>query len=261
MAARVFIALRFVLPLYIVSTARKGTYRQMRKAKLVRARTLTSTVRELTFDPGPDFTFDPGQWVSVRIPASEGEDLARSYSIASAPRGDGTFDLAVTRVEKGPGSNFLHALEVGTSLPISRAQGFFTQDDFERPAVMVATGTGVSPFRSMLEHLDAAGAFPHSVTLLLGIRTKQDVLYGGEFEQMVARRPNLRFEPTLSRGDAEWTGRRGYVQSHLTELLDAYDRECDIYICGVSRMVKDVRKILKSELGITKDRIHSERFD
>jgi len=232
----------------------------MRKAKLVSTRTLTPNVRELTFDPGRDFEFESGQWVSFRIPAIEGEDLARSYSIASAPRSDGKFDIAVTRVEEGPGSNYLHALEVGAELTISRAQGFFTQDEFERPLIMVANGTGVCPFRAMLQQLAAKGDFAHPVSLLLGVRTTEDILYRDEFDAL-ARERNLDFVPTLSRPSDDWTGRRGYVQSHLAELVGRYDGACDVYICGLSKMVKDVRKLLKGELGMTKDKIHSERFD
>lgn len=232
----------------------------MRKAKLVGARTLTPIVRELTFDPGPEFEFEPGQWVSFRIPATEGEDLARSYSIASAPRSDGQFDIAVTRVEEGPGSNYLHGLQLGAEMTMSRAQGFFTQDEFERPAIMVATGTGISPFRAMLQALQAQGEFAHPVYLLLGVRAEQDILYRDELEALAADR-QFTFVPTLSRGAAGWSGRRGYVQSHLAELVARHDGSCDVYVCGLSKMVKDVRKILKTELGLTKDRIHTERFD
>ncbi len=233
----------------------------MRQAMLVRTRKLTSNVRELTFDPGSDFEFESGQWVSFRIPSAEGEDLARSYSIASAPRADGQFDIAVTRVEQGPGSNYLHGIELGTEMTISRAQGFFTQDEFERPAIMVATGTGVSPFRAMLQDLTREGKSPaHDVTLLLGVRTAEDLLYADEFHAF-AQDEHVHFLPTLSRGANDWTGRRGYVQTHLAELLGRHEGNCDIYICGLSKMVKDVRRILKGEFGMTKDKIHSERFD
>lgn len=231
----------------------------MRKAKLVRARTLTPHVRELTFDPGPGFEFEAGQWVSFRIPAVEGEDLARSYSIASAPRPDGRFDIAVTRVEEGPGSNYLHSLDLGVELTMSRAQGFFTQDEFERPAIMVATGTGVSPFRAMLQALDTQGPFAHPISLLLGARTEEDILYEEEFETLAQRR-RFEFAPTLSQ-PSQWSGRRGYVQTHLAEFVGRHEGNCDVYVCGLSKMVKDVRKILKTELGMTKDRIHTERFD
>ncbi|MFW5741269.1 MAG: DUF481 domain-containing protein [Myxococcota bacterium] len=220
----------------------------MRKAKLVRARILTPVVRELTFDPGPDFDFEPGQWVSFRIPAPEGEDLARSYSIASAPRSDGHFDIAVTRVEEGPGSNYLHGLQVGAEMTISRAQGFFTQDEFERPAILVATGTGVSPFRAILQALQEQGEFSHPVYLLLGVRTEQDILYRLEFEAIAEQR-QFSFVPTLSRAGDAWSGRRGYVQKHLPELVSRHDGVCDVYVCGVSKMVKDVRKLGKRVAG------------
>ncbi|HQB43008.1 MAG TPA: FAD-dependent oxidoreductase [Polyangiaceae bacterium] len=231
----------------------------MRTAKLLRSRILAPGVRELTFDPGPDFEFEAGQWISCRIPATYGEDLARSYSLASAPRADGTFDLAVARVDEGPGSTYLHSLDLGAEVTISRAQGFFTMDEFERPAIMIATGTGISPFRAMLQALDAQGAFPYPVCLLLGVRTEKDILYGDEFEAL-ARQRNLDFSVTLSQ-PSQWSGRRGYVQTHLPELVGRFQGQCDVYICGLSKMVKDVRRILKEELGLTKHQIHSERYD
>jgi len=234
----------------------------MPTAKLLRARTLTPTVRELTFDPGAGFEFEPGQWVSVRVPAPNGEDLARSYSIASAPRADGTFDLAVTHVEGGPVSSYLHDLDVGADLTISRAQGFFTMDEFDRPALMVATGTGISPFRSMLQALaSSADNLPHPVALLLGVRTEEDILYAQELAKLANSLSNLRFEVTLSRGSDGWQGRRGHVQVHIPELVGSMQGPCDVYVCGLSRMVKDVRKLLKGELGFTKDLIHTERYD
>ncbi len=231
----------------------------MRTAKLIRARPLTPSVRELTFDPGSDFAFEAGQWVSCRIPTNEGEDLARSYSIASAPRPNGTFDLAVTRVEEGPGSNYLHSLSLGSEVTISRAQGFFSLDEFERPIVMVATGTGVTPFRAMLQVLHAKGPFAHPVSLILGVRTEDDIVYGDELDAL-ARERDLDFSTTLSQ-PTHWSGRRGYVQTHLAELVGRYQGNCDVYVCGLSKMVKDVRRILKEELGLNKHQIHSERFD
>jgi sulfite reductase alpha subunit-like flavoprotein len=51
------------------------------------------------------------------------------------------------------------------------------------------------------------------------------------------------------------------VQTHLPELVGRFQGQCDVYICGLSKMVKDVRRILKEELGLTKHQIHSERYD
>ncbi len=223
---------------------------------------LTPSVREVTIDPGPAFEFEPGQWVSIKIPDAAGRDLARSYSIASAPRSDGTFDLAVTLVEHGPGSGYLHGVAVGTSLAISRAQGFFTMDDFSRPAILVATGTGVCPFRSMVQALASVHQrLPHPVSLLLGVRSEQDLLYADEFAAYERSLPGFRFLPCLSRPTDPWSGLRGYVQAHVPDLVRQHEAACDVYVCGLSRMVTDLRGMLKNQLGLSKDSIHTERYD
>lgn len=186
------------------------------------------------------------------------ELLARSYSIASAPRADGTFNVAVTLVEGGPGSTFLHAMAPGESLALGDPMGFFTLPDaLDHPLLFVATGTGVAPMRAMLQDMIARGVSAPT-TLLLGVRTTRDALYADEFRAMAAAHPWLRFELTLSRPDPGWTGRAGYVQTHLEELSA---EGCHAYVCGLNAMLKEVRRALKESLGFTRDRIHTERYD
>lgn len=226
----------------------------MREATLVAARPLSDNVRELTLDPGAGFAFTPGQWVSVKVPSPDGAPIARSYSIASAPRPDGRFDLAVTRVEGGPGSTFLHAMAPGDVVTAGDPMGFFTlPSQLARPLLLVATGTGVAPFRAMLQAMGTAGpGVP--VTLLFGARTERDLLYADELRAL----PWLRLVPTLSRADDAWPGLRGYVQAHLAACaLDG----ADAWVCGRSAMIRDVRKALKESLGFTRERVHTERFD
>lgn len=227
----------------------------MRDATLRAARMLSPTTRELTLDPGAGFAFKPGEWVSLKIPSpGGGPALPRSYSIASAPRADGSFDLAVTRVEGGPGSTWLHAMAVGDTVPLGDPMGYFTlPSPCERPLLLVATGSGVAPFRAMLQSLGEGGpGLP--VTLLHGARNEAELLYREELGALSW----LRLVPTLSRADAGWSGRRGYVQTHLAELAGPTD---DAWVCGRSAMIRDVRKALKESLGFTRERIHTERFD
>ena len=233
----------------------------LRDARLLSARMLSENVRELTFDPGEGFGFVAGQWVNLRIPQpSPAEPLVRAYSIASPPRADGTYDIAVTRVSSGAMSNHLHALEPGAVLSQSHAQGFFTLGEPVRPLLFVATGTGISPIRSMLLSLRASPP-DVPVTLVFGNRTEVDVLYGDDFEALARDWPRFSFVPTLSRPSASWSGRRGYVQAHLAEATKALGGDCDAYVCGLNKMVADVRKLLRGELGLERGRVHTERYD
>jgi ferredoxin-NADP reductase len=234
----------------------------LRTVTVVATRMLTPSVRELTLDPGPGFTFTPGQWVSLRIPLENGEFVQRAYSIASPPRADGCFDLAVTRVDGGPGSTALHALSLQQTLECSLAQGFFTLEPSPRPTLLVGTGTGVSPLRAMLGPALAPERAPLEVILLLGVRTEQDLLYREHFEQVQRHHPDrFRFEPTLSRPSPAWTGRTGYVQTHLRELVTSLGGEVDVYVCGLQRMVREARATLKGDILLPRERIHTERYD
>jgi CDP-4-dehydro-6-deoxyglucose reductase, E3 len=239
----------------------------LREARVISGRMISPVVRELTLDPGEGFTFVAGQWVNLRMPlapGAQGEPVVRAYSIASPPRSDGTYDIAVTKVEGGPMSTWLHAIEPGTPITQSHAQGFFTLDERAleagRALLMIATGTGISPIRSMLLSLETtAPAVP--VAVLFGNRTDDDVLYRADFERLAERWPRFSFAPVLSRAPDGWSGRRGHVQAHLAEMLGVVGKDVDAYVCGLNRMVGDVRNLLRKEHGLERGRVHSERYD
>lgn len=230
-------------------------------AHLVSARPLAPSVRELVFerDDGP-LSFAPGQWVNLEIPTPAGP-LVRAYSIASAPDGSARFELAVTRVEGGPGSETLHAISPGAAVRAQGPQGFFTRDPRAgHPTLFVATGTGLTPLRSMLRAALSAGSTSPMI-VLLGVRHEDDLLYRDELETLAAAHANLRFVPTLSRGDDSWSGRRGWVQTHVPDLWRALGDDAHLYVCGLERMVKAVREVVRKELGAPRERVHSERYD
>lgn len=235
-------------------------------AELVRAESLTPQVRRLVFarrEPGP-VAFAPGQWVNLLLPLGDtGTPLRRAYSIASPPSADGTFELAVTRVEGGPGSNFLHTLSLGASLEVEGPQGFFTREpSFTSPTLLVATGTGLTPLRSMLLAAEAAGSTTRT-HLILGTRHEADLLYRDEIESLAARHPWFTHTLTLSRPPETWTGARGYVQEHVRQALAelSHHGEPHVFACGLQRMVSTVRELVRKELEFPRERMHAERFD
>jgi NAD(P)H-flavin reductase len=101
--------------------------------------------------------------------------------------------------------------------------------------------------------------------VLLGVRHEQDLLYADELRAMTAAYPFVRFEPTLSQPGPGWTGRKGYVQTHVRALWDELAAlgagEPHAYICGLERMVGSVRELLRKELTLPRQQVHSERYD
>lgn len=232
---------------------------------------LSPSVRELGFErvDGARFDFLAGQWVSLILPLADGEGR-RAYSIASRPDGSPGFSTAVTKVEGGPGSTFLHELAEGAVIRAIGPQGFFTRPGLEHPenrhpALFVGTGTGITPLRSMI--LDALMNGDDSpMTLLFGVRFAEDRLYHDELDALAAAHPSFRVEYTLSKPTAEWLGRTGYVQTHVEELwrdLESrgHGARPHMYICGLERMVGAVRNLARKQMNVERKHVHSERYD
>jgi len=230
--------------------------------RLIAARELSGNVRELTFEAGAEFEFEPGQWVNLYFPGHRnpsGEVVKHAYSIASAPSKNGRFDLVVARENGGLGGALLHAAHEGETFPTTGPFGAFLMAPMKRPILMVATGSGVAPFRAMLQASAAQARMP--MALLFGNRDESELLYRAEFEALARTNVFFAFYPTLSRPHSSWKGLRGYVQLHLPEILNSLrSPDCDVYICGQPSMVKDVRRLLQEELSVEPKRVHVERF-
>lgn len=231
-------------------------------AQLIEARSLSPSVRLLVFRcKNQSFSYQAGQWVNVFLNTHEGQDH-RAYSIASAPayRAAGEFEIAVTRVADGPVSSALHELPVGSEVELDGPWGFFTHDSLpSMPAVFVGTGTGLSPLRAMLQE-DLTKSEGAQRVLLFGCRTQHDILWEEELSAWAQRSQRFRLEVTLSKPDAVWPGRTGYVQKHVVDLVRPL-LPAHVYICGLSNMVKSVRTLLKEELHLQREFIHTERYD
>jgi ferredoxin-NADP reductase len=228
---------------------------------------LSPLVREIALEKPEPLVFEAGQWVSFALPelpqGASSEPLRRSYSIASPPDGSGRFEIAITRVDGGPGSTYLHGAPVGTELTVIGPQGFFTRPKEKTgPSLFIGTGTGVTPLRSMLHDAVAKGE-TRPLWLLFGVRNEADIIYRDEFDAVAASHPNVRVMYTLSRPGPEWSGRTGYVQTHVEKLWRELETggSPHAYICGLHRMVGIVRDLLRKDLGASREQVHSERYD
>ena len=227
------------------------------QARLISSLDLAPDVRHFEFEVADrsEFPFTPGQFVSIKEQVA-GREVTRAYSIASPPDGN-RFALCLNRVSEGLVSPRLFAMTPGEHIEVEQPLGYFTLRHPERPAIFVATGTGVAPFRSIL-----LTVLPQSgpITLLFGARHAHGVLYREEWQALAQRHAHFRFMPTITRPDDSWQGATGRVQAHLDEALAQHATAPDVYICGLKEMVDDVRALLKQK-GFDRKRIIYEKYD
>jgi ferredoxin-NADP reductase len=236
---------------------------QTHTARLVASTNLTEITKHLEFEmPGLlRFGFVPGQWLSLKHTKSDGEEITRAYSIASAPSENSHFALCLNRVQDGYMSNFLCDMKEGDELTCQGPFGDFILRPPMRDTIFIATGTGIAPFRSML-HWVLADPVRHQdkqLWLLFGNRTEKDIYYHNDFLSFARDHENFHYLPTLSRGSPEWQGLRGYVQEHVPGIVGGRT-DMATYICGLDKMIKANRELLKS-IGWDRKDIRYEKYD
>src|ERR1700674_2693874 len=209
-------------------------------ARLAHSVSLSEQTKHLKFEVlgRPCFGFVAGQWLSLKASKPDGEEITRAYSIASPPKDDNHFELCLNRVQDGFMSNFLCDMQEGAEIPCQWPFGDFILRPPLRDTLFIATRTGIAPFLSMLQWLlaDPSRHQERPFCLVFGSRYEKDIYYHNEFLQLAAKHANFHYLPTLSRGDLEWKGLRGYVQEHVSGIVQ--DRtDVRVYICGLKKMI------------------------
>ena len=206
------------------------------------------------------FDFKPGQFVMLNLPIPS-KLKNRSYSIASPPNKNNTFELAIVLNPKGLGTPYLwEKVNVGSTIEISKPLGkFILQQQIEEDLCFIGTGTGIAPLRSMLLYI-LNNNIPHkNLYLIFGNRWEKDILYRKEMEELEATHKKFHFIPVLSRDNPGWTGKKGYVHEIYEEIF-ADKRQATFYLCGWRDMLSDARKRIEI-MGYDKKKIKFESYD
>lgn len=225
------------------------------KAKLKKVIPLTEDTYDYIFDY-EKFNFVPGQFFIMDIEDGKEGKCTRSYSVASKP-GEDTFLLNVKLLEEGRGSNYFRSLNIGQEVSFMGPFGHFQLKDSPKDIVMVATGTGIAPFMSMLPLLFEK-KFAGKITLFFGVRHEEDLFYTDILKKWEAENPNFKAVITLSQPLPEWQGEKGRVTDHIAN-LQVDPANTKVYICGNGSMVKDVKAMFEQK-GLPKEDIHFELF-
>lgn len=186
------------------------------------------TVLQLRFPTGVRVKFDAGQYLRVLMPDGD----SRNYSMANPPREN---DGAQLHIRQVPGGRFseglLAALDKGSKLEVELPYGEFRLNEAsDKDIVLLATGTGFAPIKSIVEDRARHGN-SRPMRFYWGARTAAD-LYMDELPRKWADSHDwFTYIPVLSEPDADWMGRTGLVhQAVLADLPDLSDHE--VYACG-----------------------------
>lgn len=205
-----------------------------------------------------NFDFAPGQFVTLDLPIHDKPNKRwRSYSIASWPEGN-VIELLIVLLEGGAGTTWLfNNITVGSELTLRGPQGVFTlPDEIDKDLFFICTGTGIAPFRSMLNHMKLHNIPHKNVYLIFGTRAQKDLLYYQELTELQKELEGFEFIPTLSR--EEWDGQSGYVHA-IYEKLCCDKPPAYFYLCGWKAMIDEARKRIV-DLGYDKKAIHLELY-
>lgn len=231
---------------------------------------IAPAVRHMAFEraDGQPFAFIPGQFIQIHFQYADGKPTKRSYSVGTVATGDATpierLEIAVSYVDGGAATALLGNLEVGQEVSASGPFGRFClmDADTNRRYLLVATGTGVTPYRAMLP-LIARLTRERGCTfaLVYGARNEAELLYGDEFEAFAAVNPGFTFHPCFSRTPRavpRGNDRAGRVQVALEALVP--DAAGDIaYLCGNPDMVDQAFAMLK-DAGLSVPHIRREKY-
>ncbi len=232
-----------------------------RVGKIMDVKNETEDTRRFWFEVPElsSFDFKPGQFVTFDLPIHEKPNKRwRSYSIASHPDGTNVFELVIVLDRKGAGTHYLFdEAGIGSEISFRGPQGVFNlREPLDKEIFMICTGTGVAPFRSMIQHIHNTGMPHKKVNLIFGCRTQQSLLYYQEFLELEKTMPGFKYIPTLSR--EEWNGRTGYVHSVYEEMCK--DKQpASFYLCGWKGMIDEAKERIHA-MGYEKKDIHLEIY-
>mmetsp|Transcript_29609 Transcript_29609/g.44861 ORF Transcript_29609/g.44861 Transcript_29609/m.44861 type:complete len:387 (+) Transcript_29609:153-1313(+) len=239
----------------------------------------TGETCHIIIDSKGDYKFWEGQSMGVIPPGNREKDgkphAVRLYSIASTRYGDDmtgkTSSLCVRRAtywcpelkaedpaKKGICSNFLCDTKPGDDIVMTGPAGkvmLMPEEDPSTDYIMVATGTGIAPYRGFIRRLfveksPAAEVYKGQAWLFLGVANSDALLYDDEWQEVKENFPeNFRLDYALSREQENKKGGKMYIQDKMEEYADEIFNKLDtgahIYFCGLKGMMPGIQEMLK----------------
>jgi ferredoxin-NADP reductase len=219
---------------------------------------LTPYVRQLVLLPTvQNIAFQPGQWVSLKLPVGAKPPLNRAYSMAAPGTLSGELTLIFDRVPGGVGSNYLYTLKPGDNIQLSGSYGNFTLPLLlDRELILIARYTGLVPIRCMLKHLYAQRQMA-TILLIAVAPAEEELLSHQELLTLAVIHPGFRYLPLVAAG-GEQQG-VDLTLSMLRPLTQGAPKVIPM-LCGTKGFVRPLRTYFV-EAGYDRKEVKIETYD
>ena len=207
---------------------------------------------------GTDIDFKAGQFITVHF--LDDPKTRRAYSLSSCALDRGFFDITVKRAGNF-GTRFYDNAKEGMKMAVFPPTGkFLLPEDPTKDVIMMAGGSGVTPFRAFVREITRRG-LPTRAAILYSVRVPQDIIFNDEFRKLEASNPNFRFLVTCTRATPEhgWTGRTGRIDAQWI-LDNTRDLNRTVYYTCATNELLDSMVALLTAAGVPKDHIVFEKW-
>jgi NAD(P)H-flavin reductase/ferredoxin len=218
--------------------------KRFERIDIFRRKTIDASVYRLAH-PAPDVTIVTLRFpIGLRAPFKAGQYLQiimdggdrRNFSMANPARHNDGAELHIRRIPDGKFSDgILSDLSVGARLQVEIPYGDFYLRPSPRPIILLASGTGFSPIKSMIETAIHDGIH-RPMHLYWGARRREDIYMFDLPARWQERLPWFTFTPVLSEPSSSWAGRTGLVHDAVREDQSSLE-SFDVYACGNPLMV------------------------
>ena len=205
----------------------------------------------------------PGQYVVLRLKPTTGPPIFRSYSLSGALSTE-RYRISVKVEPNGIAGTYLRDhVRVGDVLDVSSPRGSFTLQSGEKPVVLLSAGIGATPVLAML-HALAETHSTREVLWLHAARNRQQHAFAVEVRNLMIALRHCRSYVCYSRPDSgdklgEDFDAAGHLSQSVLEKV-GIPREADVYLCGPTRFMADMKEALAT-LGVPSKQIHVELFN
>jgi ferredoxin-NADP reductase len=231
--------------------------------RLIDSHPETRDVRTFRFQkPTATFEWKAGQNLVMTIPRLEDpRGPTRPFTISSSPT-EGGVVAVTTIVRESPFKQHLAKMAPGETVEFDGLEGEFGLEP-GRPAVLIAGGIGITPFRSMLRFA-ADTRLEKPLVLVYSSKTPEDIVFRKELDEMAARHHAIRILHTITRPEEArepWTGRTGRIDTELLREALRGVRHPLVYLAGPPGFVQESRRHLSDEVHISDKDIRTDEFE